>query len=34
MDSLDLSAANGWTFWHLTRTGQRMDAVRARFLGS
>ncbi|GIF51225.1 uncharacterized protein DUF262 [Asanoa ferruginea] len=34
MDALDLSAANGWTFWQLTRTGQRMDAVRARFLGS
>ncbi|MDG4824111.1 DUF262 domain-containing protein [Asanoa sp. WMMD1127] len=30
MDALDLSAANGWTFWRLSRTGDSMDALRDR----
>jgi len=32
-DVLNTSAANGWTFWHLDRTGESLDAMRKRLSG-
>jgi hypothetical protein len=31
MDAVDSDSENGWTFWHVERTGEALTNVRARF---
>ncbi len=32
MDTLERMSSNGWTFWHLKRTGVRIDSIRDAYL--